>query len=102
MAIKNSKDVPHQNTKPTSTNLNFVRVYCEAHNAAVVSHKSLRAALINRTNKPAIVFRIAAKNEKGYGQSTQVRWLQDKNMPASNKNPSMKRKENVNNLTEVP
>lgn len=29
-----------------------------------------------RTSKPAIIFRIAARNDKGYGPATQVRWLQ--------------------------
>ena len=29
------------------------------------------------SNKPAVIFRIAAKNKKGYGPATQVRWLQD-------------------------
>jgi len=77
LAIKNQKDVPHQSPKPTSTNLNFVRVYCGPHNATVVSYESLGAALIDRTDMPAIIFRIAAKNKKGYGPATQVRWLQD-------------------------
>lgn len=102
LAIKNPKDGAVQISKPTSTNLNFVRVYCGPHNAAVVSHESLNAALIDRTNKPAIIFRIAAKNEKGYGPATQVRWLQDSNVPGTNKNPSMKREKSVNLLTGVP
>ncbi|XP_025418746.1 host cell factor 1-like [Sipha flava] len=102
LAIKNPKEALPQSSKPTSTNLNFVRVYCGPHNAAVVSHESLGAALIDRTNKPAIIFRIAAKNEKGYGPATQVRWLQDSNVPGSNKNPSMKREKSVNLLTGVP
>lgn len=101
LAIKNSKEVTAQSLKPTTTNLNFVRVYCGPHNAAVVSHESLGAALIDRTNKPAIIFRIAAKNEKGYGPATQVRWLQDSNVPGSNKNP-LKREKNINLLTGVP
>lgn len=37
---------------------------------------SLSAAQVDTTTKPAIIFRIAAKNEKGYGPATQVRWLQ--------------------------
>lgn len=102
LAIKNPKDGAVQSSKQTSTNLNFVRVYCGPHNAAVVSHESLGAALIDRTNKPAIIFRIAAKNEKGYGPATQVRWLQDSNVPGTNKNPSMKREKSVNLLTGVP
>lgn len=102
LAIKNPKEVPLLNPKPVTTNLNFVRVYCGPHNAAVVSHESLGAALIDRTNKPAIIFRIAAKNEKGYGPATQVRWLQDSNVPGVNKNPSLKREKSVNLLTGVP
>lgn len=102
LAIKNPKEAPAQSPKPSSTNLNFVRVYCGPHNAAVVSHESLGAALIDRTNKPAIIFRIAAKNEKGYGPATQVRWLQDSNVPGSNKNSSIKREKSVNLLTGVP
>lgn len=101
LAIKN-KEGPPQSPKPTTTALNFVRVYCGPHNAAVVSHESLGAALIDRTNKPAIIFRIAAKNEKGYGPATQVRWLQDSNVPGSNKNSSMKREKSTNLLTGVP
>jgi len=101
LAIKNPKDVPPQSAKSSTSNLNFVRVYCGPNNAAVVSHESLGAALIDRTNKPAIIFRIAAKNEKGYGPATQVRWLQDSNVPGSNKNP-LKREKSVNLLTGVP
>ncbi|KAK1906646.1 Host cell factor 2 [Dissostichus eleginoides] len=29
------------------------------------------------SNRPAVVFRIAAKNEQGYGPATQIRWIQD-------------------------
>ncbi|KAL0181156.1 hypothetical protein M9458_023562, partial [Cirrhinus mrigala] len=36
----------------------------------------LSNAHIDYTTKPAIIFRIAARNEKGYGPATQVRWLQ--------------------------
>ncbi|XP_022189298.2 host cell factor 1 [Nilaparvata lugens] len=61
----------------TPTQLAFVRVYCGAQNQAVVPNSSLAAAHIDITTKPAIIFRIAAKNDKGYGPATQVRWLQD-------------------------
>lgn len=61
----------------TPTQLAFVRVYCGAVNQAVVPNSSLAAAHIDLTTKPAIIFRIAAKNDKGYGPATQVRWLQD-------------------------
>ncbi|CAG9829594.1 unnamed protein product [Diabrotica balteata] len=57
--------------------LAFVRVYCGPNNKCVVSNTSLSAAHLDTTTKAAIIFRIAAKNEKGYGPATQVRWLQD-------------------------
>ncbi|XP_064633755.1 host cell factor 1-like isoform X2 [Lineus longissimus] len=57
--------------------LAFVRVYCGPHPSCVVSSSSLTSAHIDYTTKPAIIFRIAARNEKGYGPATQVRWLQD-------------------------
>uniref|UniRef100_A0A8W8LPP9 Uncharacterized protein n=1 Tax=Magallana gigas TaxID=29159 RepID=A0A8W8LPP9_MAGGI len=46
---------------------------------------SLASAHIDYTTKPAIIFRIAARNEKGYGPATQVRWLQDAQSPAAQK-----------------
>lgn len=55
----------------------FARVYCGPGSSCVVSHAQLASAHIDMTSKPAIIFRIAAKNDKGYGPATQVRWLQD-------------------------
>ncbi len=40
-----------------------------------VPNASLSSAHIDTTTKPAIIFRIAARNEKGYGPATQVRVL---------------------------
>ncbi|XP_013419915.1 host cell factor 2 isoform X1 [Lingula anatina] len=63
--------------------LAFVRVYCGPNPSCVVHQNSLGSAHIDYTTKPAIIFRIAARNEKGYGPATQVRWLQDtSNAPA--------------------
>ena len=59
-----------------SNQLAFVRVYCGPNPQCVVSNNSLVSAHIDFTTKPAIIFRIAARNEKGYGPATQVRWLQ--------------------------
>jgi host cell factor len=64
----------------TPTQLAFVRVYCGPTNQCTVPNSSLSAAHIDITTKPAIIFRIAARNEKGYGPATQVRWLQGKCM----------------------
>ena len=71
-----------RNTTQTQTDqkgqqLAFVRVYSGSQNQTVVPNASLAAAHIDTTSKPAIIFRIAAKNEKGFGPATQVRWLQD-------------------------
>ena len=43
----------------------FARVYCGAGSSCVVSHSQLGSAHIDTTSKPAIIFRIAAKNDKG-------------------------------------
>lgn len=58
---------------------NFVRVYLGHEPTCIVSHNQLGQAATNTesSNKPAVIFRIAAKNKKGYGPATQVRWLQD-------------------------
>ena len=58
--------------------LAFVRVFCGSQAQCVVPNSSLAAAHIDTTTKPAIIFRIAARNDKGYGPATQVRWLQGK------------------------
>ena len=57
--------------------LAFVRVYCGGQPSSTVPASSLQSAHVDTTTKPAIIFRIAAKNEKGYGPATQVRWLQE-------------------------
>ncbi|KAM3966566.1 uncharacterized protein ACR2FA_012099 isoform 2-T2 [Aphomia sociella] len=68
------------NTQPkeaSKSQLAFVRVYCGKANTCVVPQASLGAAHVDSSTKPAIIFRIAARNDKGYGPATQVRWLQD-------------------------
>ncbi|BFZ08347.1 hypothetical protein BsWGS_11388 [Bradybaena similaris] len=74
LAVRNQ----NQETKPgTPAQLAFVRVFCGPLPSCVVTNASLTSAHIDYTTKPAIIFRIAARNEKGYGPATQVRWLQD-------------------------
>ncbi|ESO01613.1 hypothetical protein HELRODRAFT_81280 [Helobdella robusta] len=65
-----------QNPSSGASQLAFVRVYCGPNPQCVVANSSLVTAHIDYTTKPAIIFRIAARNEKGYGPATQVRWLQ--------------------------
>lgn len=56
--------------------LQFTQIYCGIESNCVATADVLSQAYIDTTSKPAILFRIAAKNEKGYGPATQVRWLQ--------------------------
>lgn len=64
--------------KSPPTQLAFVRVYCGPNNQCTVPNTSLATSHVDYTSKPAIIFRIAARNDKGYGPATQVRWLQGK------------------------
>lgn len=71
--------------------LAFVRVYCGPSSQCTVPNSSLSSAHIDTTTKPAIIFRIAARNEKGYGPATQVRWLQDSSTAPTPAKGSVKR-----------
>uniref|UniRef100_A0A1A9WRE6 Fibronectin type-III domain-containing protein n=1 Tax=Glossina brevipalpis TaxID=37001 RepID=A0A1A9WRE6_9MUSC len=77
LAVKPGKEKEGKAGQRMPAQLAFVRVYVGAANQCTVSHTSLAAAHVDCSNKPAIIFRIAARNEKGYGPATQVRWLQD-------------------------
>ncbi|XP_014881354.1 host cell factor 1-like isoform X3 [Poecilia latipinna] len=57
--------------------LAFMRVYCGSDPCCLVQASTLANAHIDYTTKPAVIFRIAARNQKGYGPATQVRWLQE-------------------------
>lgn len=74
LAIKSPGKQKNQ-TPPSQ--LAFVRVYSGSNNQCTVLNSSLSSAHVDYTSKPAIIFRIAARNSKGYGPATQVRWLQD-------------------------
>ncbi|KFO76961.1 Host cell factor 2, partial [Cuculus canorus] len=54
----------------------FMRIYCGLKTSCIVTAAQLSNAHVDYTSRPAIVFRISAKNERGYGPATQVRWLQ--------------------------
>ncbi|KAM3674417.1 host cell factor 2 isoform 1-T1 [Ammospiza maritima maritima] len=56
----------------------FMRIYCGLKTSCIVTAAQLSSAHVDYTSRPAIVFRISAKNERGYGPATQVRWLQGK------------------------
>lgn len=59
----------------------FIRIYRGTKTSCSVSSSQLDNAHIDSStaNRPAVVFRIAAKNEQGYGPATQIRWIQDQN-----------------------
>ncbi|KAK2585186.1 hypothetical protein KPH14_009896 [Odynerus spinipes] len=73
----------------TPNQLAFIRVYCGSNNSCSVNNSSLSAAHVDTTTKPAIIFRIAARNDKGYGPATQVRWLQADPTTAVKSNPQI-------------
>ncbi|XP_029328881.1 host cell factor 1 [Mus caroli] len=75
----------------TPAQLAFMRVYCGPSPSCLVQSSSLSNAHIDYTTKPAIIFRIAARNEKGYGPATQVRWLQETSKDSSGTKPASKR-----------
>ncbi|XP_054473841.1 host cell factor 1a [Anoplopoma fimbria] len=75
----------------TPAQLAFMRVYCGPNPSCLVQSSSLSNAHIDYTTKPAIIFRIAARNEKGYGPATQVRWLQESGKDAGSAKPAAKR-----------
>jgi host cell factor len=84
----------------------FVRVYGGVLAECSVNSVQLQQAHldISTSSKPAIIFRIAARNERGYGPATQVRWLQDQQQIPFNQsttNNSLKRTgSNTNSSTK--
>lgn len=74
LAIQSSQATAASSSGPAQ--LAFMRVYCGPAPSCLVAASSLANAHIDYTTKPAIIFRIAARNQKGYGPATQVRWLQ--------------------------
>lgn len=76
LAIKSCKVVPQKSSAKITSNIHFYQVYCGPNNSAIISQKLIKLAAIDQTKDPAIIFKISAKNEKGYGSATRVRWLQ--------------------------
>ncbi|XP_028265421.1 host cell factor 1b isoform X2 [Parambassis ranga] len=85
LAIQSSQT---SSSGPGPAQLAFMRVYCGPQPCCLVQASSLANAHIDYTTKPAIIFRIAARNQKGYGPATQVRWLQETSKDAK---PAVKR-----------
>ncbi|XP_043107911.1 host cell factor 1a isoform X3 [Puntigrus tetrazona] len=89
LAIQSSQTTEAKPSAPAQ--LAFMRVYCGPNPSCLVQSTSLSNAHIDYTTKPAIIFRIAARNEKGYGPATQVRWLQESNKDGLSAKPAPKR-----------
>ncbi|XP_053481699.1 host cell factor 1b isoform X3 [Ictalurus furcatus] len=89
LAIQSSQTTEAKASAPAQ--LAFMRVYCGPNPSCLVQTSSLSNAHIDYTTKPAIIFRIAARNEKGYGPATQVRWLQETSKDGSAAKPAAKR-----------
>ena len=45
--------------------IEYTLLYCGPGCSCMVSHNQLASAFIDTTSKPAIIFKIASKNEKG-------------------------------------
>ncbi|XP_040200189.1 host cell factor 2 isoform X2 [Rana temporaria] len=58
--------------------LAFMKIYSGVKTSCTVTSAQLANAHVDCSSRPAVVFRISAKNEKGYGPAIQVRWLQEK------------------------
>lgn len=90
LAVKNTNSDNGQarTAQQQAPQMTFVRVYGGTlAECSVNAAQLLQAHLdISPTSKPAIIFRIAARNERGYGPATQVRWLQDQQQIGPNTN----------------
>lgn len=105
LAVKNTGsdvNIPRQQQQQASQ-MAFVRVYGGASAECSVNAGQLQQAHLDTSSssKPAIIFRIAARNERGYGPATQVRWLQDQQTLSnhSSANNSLKRTNSNANST---
>lgn len=65
----------------------FIRIYRGTKMSCTISSSQLDNAHIDSSasNRPAVVLRIAAKNEQGYGPATQIRWIQGGGGPPSSR-----------------
>ena len=76
LAMKSLQQQQLANVNKTNQ-MTFTQVYSGADPSCIINSDLIAQAHIDSATKPAILFRIAAKNEKGYGPATQVRWVQD-------------------------
>ena len=60
---------------PSASKLSFAPIYRGPLPCCLVPMETLVSAHIDTTAKPAVIFRIAAKNKLNYGPATQARWI---------------------------
>ena len=108
LAVKNTTDAnsqsrpqQQQQQQQQASQMAFVRVYGGVAAECSVNALQLHQAHLDTStsSKPAIIFRIAARNERGYGPATQVRWLQDQQQTPSN-NSVKRTNTNANSTTK--
>ncbi|XP_067933331.1 host cell factor 2-like, partial [Watersipora subatra] len=81
IAVKSSVSSVRSSLPKLNHRLAFSRIYVGCPTMCVVSASTLAEAHIENNSsdggKPSLIFRLAAKNKRGYGAAVQVRWLQD-------------------------
>ncbi|XP_053202592.1 host cell factor 1-like isoform X2 [Panonychus citri] len=102
LAVRSTQSGVSPGLTPNPPQLAFIRVYFGQANSCVVSNIHLATAHIDTSTKPAIIFRIAARNEKGYGPATQVRWLQDSNVSGISKGLPKRTTSTLSTTDNVP
>lgn len=70
--------VKENSATQSEESFSYLRVYWGPLPKCTVSNAALASAYIDRTTKPAIIFRIAARNVNDYRPATQVMWAQGK------------------------
>lgn len=97
LSVKSDKE----KTGQVANTLSFLKVYSGMRPSCVVNQHFLNNAQLDHTSKPAIIFRIAARNTKGYGPATQVRWLQEHLATSANAtSPARGSKRNFSSMNE--
>ncbi len=74
MALRMAEGQEQSGVTPTSK-LSFAPIYRGAQPSCLVPTETLVSAHIDTSSKPAVIFRIAAKNKLNYGPATQARWI---------------------------
>ncbi len=105
LAVKNTSNdnsANRQQAAQQASQMAFVRVYGGPLAECSVNAEQLLQAHLDTSSssKPAIIFRIAARNERGYGPATQVRWLQDQQQTLNTNNSLKRTNSNTNPNTK--